>query len=102
MSFEVSRTQREEERTRIGALAVEHGLLSQRELQALLERTRRAPSGRGARLGELLVRERYVTTAVLRELLDEQRRRRHRRAAPPAAAAQSTTAASRVAGSMTR
>lgn len=93
MSFEVSRTQREEERTRIGALAVERGLLSQRELQALLERTTRAPRGRGARLGELLVRERYLTTSVLRELLDEQRRRRHRRAAPPAAASQATTAA---------
>jgi twitching motility protein PilT len=90
MTFEISRVKRVEERTRVGTLAVEHGLLSQRELDALLERARVAGPHR-VRLGELMVRERYVTAPMLRELLNEQRRQREQRAAPaPAAVAVAT------------
>lgn len=81
MTFEVSRVKRVEERTRVGTLAVEHGLLSQRELDGLLERAR----GGHIRVGELMVRERYATASMLRELLGEQRRRREERALGPAA-----------------
>lgn len=85
MTFEVSRVKRVEERTRVGTLAVEHGLLSQRELDALLARAH-AAGERTVRLGELMVRERYATAPMLRELLGEQRRRREQRATPTAAA----------------
>lgn len=90
MTFEVSRVKRVEERTRVGTLAVEHGLLSQRELDALLERARGA-SARRVRVGELMVRERYVTASMLRDLLDEQRRRREQRLTPPAVPVVSAT-----------
>lgn len=95
MTFEVSRVKREEERTRIGRLAVERGLLSARELELLLERARtgaRRRGASGARLGELLVRERYLTAPLLRELLEEQRRRRAREPEPAPSPEPATTA----------
>lgn len=103
MTFEVSRSKRQQERTRIGTLAVERGLLSARELELLLDRAR-AGGRRGApeaRLGEMLVRERYLSAPLLRELLEEQRRRRAGEP-QPAAADESVTTTARLAQYLAR
>ncbi|MHC4830096.1 MAG: ATPase, T2SS/T4P/T4SS family, partial [Planctomycetota bacterium] len=71
-------------KSRLGDLAIERGLLSQIELDAVLGREiDRVASMRGdaekRRVGELLIAERYLTAEVLEELLDTQRRARRLR-----------------------
>jgi twitching motility protein PilT len=61
--------------SRLGSIALERGLISREELEALAARP--ADPARGARrMGERLVVERFITAPLLQELLEDQRLRR--------------------------
>lgn len=69
--------------TRLGRLAIERGLLSREELEAVVARERDRVAAADARrtvkrrlIGEVLIAERYLTADVLDDLLDVQRQAR--------------------------